>query len=200
MGRRIAFLQRRRWVIGAAINIALVVAIAVVVSGAAFALAAPGHVREVHPHADPRLIKLADGGRIIGFHAYCADMTDLGYIKDNECIDYLVVASGASESASAFQHDEVQRLDRASWRLFSPRDFGYSAPVVGRDDIEGHDCLLIGPPNRVPFGLEPPVGDGREPFWSKLRQALQRATRRGRAVIGMQMYPGPGNDAEHRVC
>jgi hypothetical protein len=184
---------RLRWVIAAAVVIA-------VAAGAAFAVAAPRHAREVHPHADPGLIKLADGGRIIGFHAYCSDETDLGYIKDNECIDYLVVASGASESARTFQHDEVHRLDRANWRLFSPRDFGYSAPVVGRDDIHGHDCLLIGPPNRVPFGLEPPAGHGREPFWSKLRQALQRATRRGRAVIGMQMYPGPANDAEHRVC
>jgi hypothetical protein len=197
MGRRIASLQRRRWIIGAGIIIALAVAIPVVLSATNRARA---HA-EVHPHADLRLLKITDGGRIIGFHANCSDMTDLGYMPDNLCIDYLLVGSRSPRTEQAFQHDEVKRLDHAVWRLFSPKDFGLSSTrVVGRTDLYGHDCLLIGPPALVPFASEP-YGEGPAPaFWSQLREELQRARRQGLTVIGMQLYPGPANDAYHRVC
>jgi hypothetical protein len=187
------------------VRLLLMVVVIVVAAGITLALAstdAPRNQRrtEHHPHADVGLVKFADGGRVVASHAVCSDMTDLGYIKNNSCIYYAVVASATHESEQVFERDEVRRLDRAAWRLFSPRDFGYSAPVVGRDDPYGHDCLLIGPPARVPLAMEYGGRPSRSSFWFGLRQALQQARRKGWAVIGMQMYPGPANDPLDRVC
>ena len=191
MGRRITRLGWRGWIVGVAIIVALGVGIPLVLAA----------TKEVHPNADLHLVEIADGGRVVAFHANCSDETDLGYMPDNLCIDYLLVASRAPVTEREFQSDEVRRLNRANWRLFSPRDFGfYSNRVLGRTDLYGHDCLLIGPPALVPLGSDFSDESPEPHFWSKLRGSLSRARRRGLTVIGMQLYPGPANDAYHRVC
>jgi hypothetical protein len=196
MNRWLRLPQSRYWIIGAVILIVLGATAGLVFGATNHA----GPRRERHPHADLRLIPFVDHGRVIGFHADCRDHTDLGYVPNNLCIDSLLVGSRTAKTERAFQQAEVARLHRADWRLFSPTDFGFpSRNVDARDDLYGHDCLLIGGPSLVPFGGEPAKGTAPS-YWSALRKDLQRARRQGLTVIGMTVYPGPANDAFHRVC
>jgi hypothetical protein len=184
----------RRDKIGLAVSIAVVVAIAAVV---VVVLTSRG---EHHPHGNPDLVPLADGAYVVADYNDCSDETDLGYIKNNLCIDFRLVQASRPETVNTFLEHETMTLDHTNCRLFSPADFGMHQPVIGRADLYGHDCVLLGPTAEVPFSMDDPDIRPVPKFWAMLRHQLTLAHQRPLPIIGVQTYPGPADDAEHRVC
>jgi hypothetical protein len=166
------------------------------------ALGASGCGGEFHPRADTKLPPLADHSRIVARADDCRDVKDVAYIKNDICIRYEVAETPMQESASAFLRHEVQALDGADWRLFSPSEFDFGKPVVGRIDLFSHDCLLVGPPERtlmVMYREDASVGPAPT-FWEPILSALSQAREHHHAVIGLQFYPGPANEPDHEAC
>jgi hypothetical protein len=180
--------------LGFAVSLAAIIAGVVVL---VLVLAGRG---ESHPHGDPGLIPLVDGAHVIAAHDDCSDETDFGYVKNNSCIDYRLVQSSTHETVTTLLAHEARALDRPKWLLFSPADFGFTGSVVGRADLYGHDCVLLGPPAQIPLSMEDTDTAPIPTFWGMLRRKLKLAQRKAYPIIGLQIYPGPANEPDHRVC
>lgn len=155
---------------------------------------------ESHAHGDPGLVPLADGGHVVAAYNDCNDLTRVAYQKNNPSTDYRLVQAARPEPASTLLSDEVRALDRANWRLFSPTDAGFYGAAIGRTDLHGHDCLLLGRPARILLSEENTAIRPIPKFWGIVRATLKLAQHQTRPLLGLQVYPGPANDPEHRVC